>query len=403
MGKLIKGRDIVVIGQQPWDISIGSNCKNIALEFAKNNRVLYVNIPLNRMTLLRKKKEDEAFIEKRMKVIQGKSHRLDVIEHNLWNLTPAIIAESINGLPLHGLFKFLNKKNNKKLAREINWAIDELNFKDFILFNDSEMFGGFYLKEFLRPDLYIYYSRDNLISTDFFKRHGSKLEPQLIAKADLTTANSTYLRDYCKQYNPNSYYVGQGCDLTLFDANITYERPPEIKGIEGPIIGYIGVLFSMRLDIDILIHIAKSRPNWSVVLVGPEDEDFKNSALHQLPNVIFTGGKKTDELAAYLNYFDVALNPQVVNHMTIGNYPRKIDEYLAMGKPTVATKTLAMEVFSAHVYLGQNKEDYIELIEKALAENNEQLSNERKAFAQEHTWENSVALIYDAINDTVGS
>jgi hypothetical protein len=31
----IKNRDIVVIGIQPWDIEIGSNCKNIALEFSK--------------------------------------------------------------------------------------------------------------------------------------------------------------------------------------------------------------------------------------------------------------------------------------------------------------------------------------------------------------------------------
>ena len=36
---MIKNRDIVVFGIQAWDIEIGSNCKNIALEFAKNNRV----------------------------------------------------------------------------------------------------------------------------------------------------------------------------------------------------------------------------------------------------------------------------------------------------------------------------------------------------------------------------
>ena len=36
-------RDIVIIGIQAWDIEIGSNCKNIALELSKTNRVLYVN------------------------------------------------------------------------------------------------------------------------------------------------------------------------------------------------------------------------------------------------------------------------------------------------------------------------------------------------------------------------
>ena len=36
---MIKGRDIIVVGVQPWDIEIGSNCKNIAHEFSKHNRV----------------------------------------------------------------------------------------------------------------------------------------------------------------------------------------------------------------------------------------------------------------------------------------------------------------------------------------------------------------------------
>lgn len=48
-------KDIIIVGQQAWDTDIGSNCKNIALEMSKNNRVLYVNSPLDRITLLRKK------------------------------------------------------------------------------------------------------------------------------------------------------------------------------------------------------------------------------------------------------------------------------------------------------------------------------------------------------------
>ncbi|MEG2402131.1 MAG: glycosyltransferase family 1 protein, partial [Muribaculaceae bacterium] len=42
---MITGRDFIFTGLQPWDISIGSNAKDIALEISKNNRVLYVNAP----------------------------------------------------------------------------------------------------------------------------------------------------------------------------------------------------------------------------------------------------------------------------------------------------------------------------------------------------------------------
>jgi hypothetical protein len=34
---MIKGKNILIVGAQSWDISIGSNCKNIATEFAKKS------------------------------------------------------------------------------------------------------------------------------------------------------------------------------------------------------------------------------------------------------------------------------------------------------------------------------------------------------------------------------
>jgi hypothetical protein len=66
--KTIKNRDIIVVGQQPWDVEIGSNCKNIALEFSKQNRVLYVNSPLDRITSIRDKKDPKT--QKRLNVIK---------------------------------------------------------------------------------------------------------------------------------------------------------------------------------------------------------------------------------------------------------------------------------------------------------------------------------------------
>jgi glycosyltransferase involved in cell wall biosynthesis len=101
-----------------------------------------------------------------------------------------------------------------------------------------------------------------------------------------------------------------------------------------------------------------------------------------------------EELPDYLMAFDVALNPQKLNEVTIGNYPRKIDEYLAMGKPTVATRTIAMNVFENHTYLAENKEQYVELIESALIENSPDKEEERELFARSHTWTNNVAEIY---------
>lgn len=180
----------------------------------------------------------------------------------------------------------------------------------------------------------------------------------------------------------------------MFNKKLIQSLPDDIKNIPHPVIGYIGVLYDLRLDIEIILHIAQARPDWQIVLVGPEDETFKNSALHQQKNVWFLGPKKMEELPQYLMAFDVAINPQKLNEVTIGNYPRKIDEYLAMGKPTVATHTKAMEVFEEHTYLADNKESYVSMIAQALAENTSEKEEKREEYARSHTWENNVAEIY---------
>jgi glycosyltransferase involved in cell wall biosynthesis len=222
-------------------------------------------------------------------------------------------------------------------------------------------------------------------------------------KADLVVANSTYLATLAQQFNPNSFYVGQGCDVSLFDTALISSVPTDIRNISKPIIGYIGALLSLRLDIDVIYFIAQNRPDWSIVLVGPEDETFKTSRLHQLSNVYFLGNKKGAELPSYLNCFDVAINPQILSPVTIGNYPRKIDEYLAMGKPTVATRTEAMSVFADYTYLAKNKQEYIVCVEKALQEDNQEFHFSREKFAKQHTWENNVYEIAKAIEGVKGN
>lgn len=397
----MKEADIIIVGQQAWDTDLGSNCKNIAIEMSKENRVLYVNSPLDRISLIRHKADPK--IRRRLDVIRKKEQGLVKVHENLWNYFPDCLVESINWIDNLFIFKELNKINNYKFAQSIQKAIKALNFNNYILFNDNEIFKGFYLNKYLNPEISVYYSRDYMVGVDYWKKHGEKLEPILISRNDLCVANSMFLTEYCKQFNPNSFYVGQGCDIDSFMDGLYSRKPEDLSGIKRPIIGYVGSLDSNRLDIEILKGIAENFPDYSVVLIGPEDETFEASSLHQLSNVHFGGAKNIEELPAYVNSFDVCINPQLVNEITIGNYPRKIDEYLALGKPVVATKTKTMESFKEHVYLAESISDYIEFIQKAIYENNELISSERKKFVAKHTWENSVSEIFRLIKNTMKS
>ncbi len=388
----MENRDIVITGLQSWDIEIGSNCKNIALEFAKENRVLYVNPPMDRVTLLRNREVAKVKQHRRMK--SGNVENPVRVSENLWVYYPEVVIESISRLGVDFLFDFLNKRNNRKFGKEILGVIKELEFSNFVHFCDGDMFRSFQLKEMLNPSFYIYYSRDNFLAVDYWKVQGPRIEALHMAKSDLVVANSSYLAELASKNNPRSYFVGQGCDVSAFAPDEAMEVPTDIAKIKKPIVGYIGALKSLRLDIDVLVNIATKRPDWSVVLVGPEDEAFKQSRLHEMENVYFLGSKNESELPLYLSAFDVAINPQTVNDVTIGNYPRKIDEYLAMGKPVVATRTHTMGYFAEHVSLVNDKDEWLEAIARELAENSDEKRNGRVAFANQHTWANSVGEIF---------
>lgn len=387
---MIKNRNIVIFSLQPWDIKIGSNCKNIALELAKHNKVLYVNRPLDRITWLKRKKD--AIAQNRMAVLRKEKAPLEKINENLWVLTPTIIMESVQWLQSKMLFQYLMQRNSKRLAKNILPYLKQLAFDDIILFNDSAMFQGFCLKEVLKPIHFVYYIRDYLIAQPYFKQHGPEIEKQLIKKADLVVANSTYLANYAKQYNSNSFYIGQGCDLSMFQPETTLAAP-SLEKLRRPIIGYVGALTAKRLDIDLLIHLAQNNPQWSIVLVGGEDNEFKNSQLHNLENVHFLGFQKPETLPQFIQAFDVCINPQILNELSIGNYPRKIDEYLAMGKPVVATKTEGMKMFADYVSLAENKYEYEQNIQTLLKDDRKTLIDKRIQFARSHTWENSVRAL----------
>lgn len=393
----VTNQDIVIVGLQPWYFKTGCNAKNIATLLAANNRVLYVNFPIKRKAFFAG--DPDPKLQPHLEILRGRGEKIKPIAGNLWEFYPGSLIESVNGLPNAAALKtMLYLINNRNFARDIRKAIKTLGFRDIILFNDNDVYNGFYLKELLRPSLYIYYLRDFLQGYPYWKKHVSALEPILIRKADLVVANSMTYTEYSSQYNAHSFYMGQGCDFTHFDASRRLPVPGDIAQLQGPIIGYIGALDSERLDTGILAKIARNRPQWNIVLVGPEDQTFRDGPLHEMPNILFMGARPFSQLSAYVQAFDVCINPQLVNHITRGNYPLKIDEYLAMGKPVVGTRTEAMKLFQHHTLLADRPEDYTGLIETALAQDSPAQAAERIRFARTHSWENCIRELYKGIH-----
>lgn len=385
----MRNRDIVMTGLQNFYGESGSNAVNIAWKFAEKNRVLYVNYPLDRSTVLRHRKNPG--VAQRLQDIKAGNSGLKKAAENLWVLNPPVILESVSRIPYALLFNFLTRINNKRYAKAIRGAMDELGMQNIVLFEDSDIYRTVYLKELLSPRLFVYYSRDNMTATRFYRHHGKRMEKEIMAKADAVLCNSQYLADLASQHNPRSFNVGQGVDLSLFR-----EQESLGQGTEQTVIGYAGALNANRLDIDLISHLAKAKPEWKIELVGPEDESFKNSELHNLSNVVFRGKQPMDTIPAFIQQWDVTINPQQLNDVTIGNYPRKIDEYLAMGKPVVAVETETMKMFEEVVFLAGDYEEFVEACERALLQKNEN-TEKRKTVARSHTWDENIKRIYEVI------
>ena len=393
--------DFIITSLQSWDIEIGSTIKNTAFEISKQHRVLYVNPPMDIATRVRiatGKGPLTTISRRQIEVIQGKSP-IRYIKENLWVLDSPFTIHSVGQLPTW-LFNSLNRKNGKKIGNWIMLQAENLGFKDYVHLIDTDLFRSLHLKEYIHPKISIYYRRDYIIGVDYWRKYGPACEQALVRQADIVMTNSSYFTEELKPLNPNIYTTNTGVNLSLYDGNILHDIPADLKDIPSPRIGYTGAIIERRLDADLLYAVAQQLPQYNFVFVGPEDDFFAQHPLHTLKNTYFTGHREVAELPAYIQHFDVCLNPQKVNPITEGNYPLKIDEYLAIGKPVVATSTHTMrEVFAEYTHLATDVDSYLYAIQKALGETEDaELKNARIAFAQTHSWAHSVEKIYKAID-----
>ncbi len=389
---------MVISTPQSWDIEIDSTIKNLAREFSATRQVVYLNSPLDMLTCLRRP-ATPVFAHK-WAVVRGKCPDMRRINERLLVLDFPFVLFSVNKLPFAWLFNAFNYINNWLIARYVRKRLGQMGMGEMVLFADTDIYRSFYLKDLLKPVLSVYYKRDQVIGFDYWKVHGSRLEPLLMKKSDLVILNSLYFAQQAREHNPRSYDVETGVDTEQFDPGVSRPEPEDMAAIPHPRIGYFGVIITRRLDIALMDAVTLARPDYQFVLVGPEDEEFRAHSMHQRDNVWFLGHKTPEEIPAYTQYFDVCINPQLVNDITMGNYPLKVDQYLAMGKPVVATTTHTMEhIFSQTCYLASSPEAFALQLDRALLEaDKEALRKQRLALAREHSWANVAAKILSILD-----
>lgn len=218
-------------------------------------------------------------------------------------------------------------------------------------------------------------------------------EKRLLGDSDLVIVTSTWLERFAQDHNPRVALIRNAADYAFFS-----RRPERVyadnRGRQ--IIGYYGAIAEW-FDAEIIRAVAKANPERLVLLIGSDTVNAAKS-LADLPNVRFTGEVPYAELPHFLYGFDVCVLPFKVMPLTLATNPVKVYEYLAAGRPVVATSLPELAQFGAHVVRADDPQGFAKAVAEAI---NTPLTEEaieaRRAFAREQTWEHRAAAFGSAI------
>ncbi|MBE0645175.1 MAG: glycosyltransferase [Bacteroidetes bacterium] len=154
-------------------------------------------------------------------------------------------------------------------------------------------------------------------------------------------------------------------------------------------IGYIGATSGKWFDTELVLATIRECADCHVAIIGPVDKRFA-AACARYPNVTLHGYVSHDLLAAHLRRFDVAIIPFLDNEITRLVNPLKLYEYSVAGLPIVATRTAELAHHASLMYLAHDTQSFVASIREALSEDSPERRQERRSFAETHTWEDRV-------------
>ena len=161
-------------------------------------------------------------------------------------------------------------------------------------------------------------------------------ERLLFERADLVFTGGYSLYHAKKDFHADIHPFPSSIDQQHFGkARETQPALADQDTIPTPRIGFFGVI-DERLDIGLLGEMAGMRPDWHFIVIGPTVK-IDPETLPKNGNIHYLGSKSYNELPQYLAGWDVAMIPFALNESTKFISPTKTPEYLAGGKPVVAT------------------------------------------------------------------
>ncbi|MGO8871936.1 MAG: glycosyltransferase [Acidimicrobiales bacterium] len=251
---------------------------------------------------------------------------------------------------------------DRSLGRQILDAVDALGLEHPLLWINDASYAGFAVRTGW-PSLYDI--TDDWLLAPLAPRQRARLlsdDRLLLERSDAVVVCSSDL-ERSRGTSRAVELIPNGVDVDLFRT----PRPRPSSLPPSPVAVYVGTLHEERLDVPLVLELARSCPDLRVVLIGPNvlPADV-TSQLEHVPTVHLLGPRPYDQIPAFLQHADVIIVPHLVNPFTESLDPIKAYECLAAGRPTIATPIAGFRDLGAPVVVA-DRDHFVQATTDALA------------------------------------
>jgi glycosyltransferase involved in cell wall biosynthesis len=357
--------------------------RQLALRFARDNTVIYIDEPGNIITVFLTR-------EKPISNLWSWLSGLKKYDDNLLYWTPppgppfGMIYPSLNAWNhfwFRTWYRILCRRMPKNPILIFNnvIALPWLGFfnEGLRIYDCCDEVTGFFVPS-LRPDMVL------------------RQERKLIEACDLLICTSQKLMEAKSPIAKNAALIHNAAEIKHFRKALKGDmpRPDHLAAIEKPIVGFWGYL-SEWVAWDIIEYLVSNAPDLHFIFIGPMAKGASKRI--KAENVTFTGPLPYDVLPQYLAHFSCAILPFVKNITTESFNPVKGYEYLAGGCPFVSTRLPGLSVFGEHVHPADDGPSFLQAVRRAIKEDSPEKRLARADFVAGQDWDARVEEIYRAV------
>ena len=348
------GKKILLISPEPWDHMFVSKHHYATHLSKRENRVFFLNPP------------------------SGKYERHFTHHKDIVNLDYPGFPMGYRYLPRFFRDSLTRKVYNRleviaKQSFDIIWSFDNSVFFDF-----SSL-----------PDAVLKISHIVDLNMDFEIKRSSK-------SADICLYTTRAIGKKLNSFTNRSYFVNHGFSFNEKAKPISIPSKGNIK------VGYAGNLDIKYLDWNLIEEVVRANSTIDFYFAGSCKNSNRLKWFRDLSNVSYMGILDSLMIQSFYTQMDILLITYLSNDypQQLGN-PHKIMEYLASGKPVVATYTSEYEG-KGLLYMSRNNNEWPSLFQDAVRNlkdySSKDLVAERKNYALENTYNKQLDRIEEILS-----